>query len=245
MILYLSTIYYKKVVGIYKITNPKGRVYIGQSINVENRIQQYRSLINCKTQRKLYNSLKKYGPKQHCFNILEECNVEDLNTRERYYQDLYKCLENGLNCILTTSNSKSGKNSLESNLMRSRTMKGKNTGPRPDVSERNKIVHKGKSISEEHKLAISKKLKGKTRSYTGIRGEHLRKPVLQLDKNTGKIIKEFISLTEAGSSVNRGAGDIHRVLSGRGKTCAGYKWRYKENNGKYPVKFKYSNNLML
>jgi len=227
MILYLSTIYYKKMVGIYKITNPKGKVYIGQSIDVENRLSQYKNLINCKPQRKLYNSLKKYGPNQHCFAILEECTIEDLNTKERHYQDLYRCLENGLNCRLTTSNSKSGKNSLESNLLRSKTMKGKNTRPRPDVSERNKIIHKGKSISEEHKLAISKKLKGKTRSYTGVRGEYLRKPVLQIDKNTGKIINEFVSLAEAGRYVNRGVGDIHRVLSNRGKTCAGYSWEYK------------------
>lgn len=29
--------------GIYKVTNPKGKVYIGQSSNIENRFNDYRA----------------------------------------------------------------------------------------------------------------------------------------------------------------------------------------------------------
>jgi excinuclease UvrABC nuclease subunit len=30
------------MVGIYKITNPNGKVYIGQAINIDKRIQKYK-----------------------------------------------------------------------------------------------------------------------------------------------------------------------------------------------------------
>ena len=46
--------------GIYKITNPNGKVYIGQSIDIDKRWNKYK-VKNCKPQIRLYNSLNKYG----------------------------------------------------------------------------------------------------------------------------------------------------------------------------------------
>ena len=40
-----------KICGIYKITSPSNKIYIGQSININNRIVHYRNYI-CKDQRK-------------------------------------------------------------------------------------------------------------------------------------------------------------------------------------------------
>lgn len=216
------------MIGIYKITNPNGKVYIGQSIDIEHRFYEYKCTTNCASQIKLFRSLKKYGTNNHTFELLEECNIDMLNEKERYYQDYYDVLnENGLNCRLTTTNNKSGENSLESNTKRSQTMKGKNKRPRPDVVEKNKIVHKGKTISDAHKKAISNHFKGKPHPYQGPRGVSLRKPVLQYSEDKTILIKEHISIQEAAKSVNRGAGDIHRIVSGKGKTCAGYWWVYK------------------
>jgi group I intron endonuclease len=79
--------------GIYKITNPNDKIYIGQSINIENRIKKYKSL-QCKGQRILYNSIKKYGWGNHVFEIIEL--VEDdskLLERETYWKVYYKVLE--------------------------------------------------------------------------------------------------------------------------------------------------------
>lgn len=216
------------MIGIYKITNPNKKVYIGQSINIEHRFYEYSIITNCKSQIALFNSLKKYGPDLHTFEILEECTIDELNFKERYYQDYYNVLsEDGLNCRLTTTKDKFGKNTLESNIKRSNTMKGVKRGPRPDVTERNKKVHKGKHITDEHKQAISKYFKGKPHPYQGPRGVSLRKPILQYSEDKAILIKEHISIQEAAKSVNRGAGDIHRILSGKGKTCAGYWWVYK------------------
>lgn len=92
------------MVGIYKITSPSGKVYIGQSINILNRFNQYKSLSQTKGQKKLNYSFKKYGIDKHIFDIIEQCSIDLLNERERYWQDYYDVLNNGLNCILTDTN---------------------------------------------------------------------------------------------------------------------------------------------
>ncbi len=102
------------MVGIYKITSPSGRVYIGQSVNVEKRIKHYKYL-HCKKQRRLYNSLIKYGYENHVFEVVEECKFEDLNNLERYYQEKYNVLGKfGLSCELTNCNNGSRKLSEQS-----------------------------------------------------------------------------------------------------------------------------------
>lgn len=105
------------MIGIYKITNPNGKVYIGQTINIENRWNEYKSLSNSKSQIKIHNSLKKYGYKNHIFEIIEECDEKELNDRERYWQDYYNVIgKQGLNCRLTKTNDKSGSLSIETKL---------------------------------------------------------------------------------------------------------------------------------
>lgn len=87
--------------GIYKITSPSGRVYIGQSTNIKERFKNYSNPNRIKSQTKLYNSLKKYGVENHQFDIIEYCSEEDLNCSERFWQDEFDVLgQNGLNCSL-------------------------------------------------------------------------------------------------------------------------------------------------
>ena len=81
------------MVGIYKITNPNGRIYIGQSTDIKFRWGVYRKL-KCKDQPSLYNSLKKYGPENHQYEIIEECIVEDLDKKEIFWGLYYDVLSN-------------------------------------------------------------------------------------------------------------------------------------------------------
>lgn len=108
----------KKNIGIYKITNPNGRVYIGQSIDIDGRLKHY-YILHCKQQVKLYRSLKKYGVENHRFEVLELCNEEELNERERYYQEKYNCIKKGLNCVYTKTKDRSGKMSDETKKKKS------------------------------------------------------------------------------------------------------------------------------
>jgi group I intron endonuclease len=73
--------------GIYKITNPKGAIYIGQSKNVNERLTRYKKLQCCKSQHLLYRSFLKYGVNNHNFEILVigEYSKDELNKLENEY----------------------------------------------------------------------------------------------------------------------------------------------------------------
>lgn len=92
--------------GIYKIENPKGSIYIGQSKNVEERLGRYKKLQCCKFQLLLYRSFLKYGIENHTFEILEkgEFTKEDLNKLEKEYIVKYNSFRklNKLGMNLTT-----------------------------------------------------------------------------------------------------------------------------------------------
>ena len=94
--------------GIYKITNPKGRIYIGQSVNLNKRKSHYKNL-ECVKQIRIYNSLLKYGWENHKFEILTLCYEEQLNEFERDFQEAYDVINTGLNCYLTKTTDRSGK----------------------------------------------------------------------------------------------------------------------------------------
>jgi len=91
------------ICGIYKITSPTGRIYIGQSKDILYRTRKYKTVSkSLHSQPKIYNSLLKYGWDKHNFEIIEECSEEQLNCRERYWQDHYDVTsKNGMNCMLT------------------------------------------------------------------------------------------------------------------------------------------------
>lgn len=92
------------MIGIYKVTNHKGAIYIGQSRNIKKRFNAYRNKVEKnRGQPKLYNSLLKYGHETHTFEVIQECRLEELNIFERYWQEYYNACDRGnLNCTLTS-----------------------------------------------------------------------------------------------------------------------------------------------
>ncbi len=85
--------------GIYKITNIKnGKVYIGQSIDIEERWRQHKKDCNRRNQN-LYLAFRKYGLDSFYFEVLEE-TIPDRNLmaeRESYYIHQYDSIKNGYN----------------------------------------------------------------------------------------------------------------------------------------------------
>ncbi len=86
------------ICGIYKITSPTSRIYIGQSINICNRFLGYKNL-KCKSQVLLYNSFIKHGVDSHKFEIIHHCAPSKLNELEKSYIMMYNCFNTkyGLN----------------------------------------------------------------------------------------------------------------------------------------------------
>lgn len=143
------------MIGIYKITSPSNRVYIGQSIRIEERILEYKKNKNCNGQPKLLNSFLKYGIENHLFEIIEECDVILLNERERYWQEFYNVIIDGLNCILTNTNDKKA---VFSKNIREKMSKSKKGKKQSDAHVKKRVESKlGYKHSEETKNKISNK----------------------------------------------------------------------------------------
>lgn len=145
------------MIGIYKITSPSNKIYIGQSVDIEKRWKRY-SILDCKEQHRLYRSLKKYGAEKHKFEVICQCKIDELNEMERFYQDAFCSInDNGLNCKLTGTNERSGRLSDETKTKMSLSRMGRLVS----IETRKKIskANTGKKLSLDHraKLAASKK----------------------------------------------------------------------------------------
>ncbi len=207
------------MIGIYKITSPVGRIYIGQSIDVEKRFRQYQGLTYCKSQVRLYNSFKKYTPDSHIYEVLEECSFEDLNTRERYWQEQFQVMgKQGLNCKLTAT---SEQKQVMSQQVRSKISKTltENSFWKGKTQSEEHIKKRGESLSkhvktDEHKQNISKALKGKPLSdETKVMMSKSKKGKLR-DHNKPFFIDEieYRTLVDAGQKLNIHPTTINRRL---------------------------------
>lgn len=77
------------ITGIYKITSPNNRVYIGQSVDIHERWKFYYKPSQTKKQPKVHRSFTKYGVENHVFEIIEECSIEQLDERETFWKLYY------------------------------------------------------------------------------------------------------------------------------------------------------------
>ena len=192
--------------GIYKITNPEGKVYIGKSRNLDIRFDRYSKYNTLGRQPKLFDSFDEYGFENHTFDKLDK-NVE----LETYYIAEYDSYNNGLNA-------NKGGGGVISHSEESRTkisIAGKLNKGKRAVSHR-----KGKTIPDEVKMKISKTSKGKPKPGN-------RKPVLQYSKE-GEFIAEHISIEHAALAVKGNPSAISNTLrEGGGSTSSSYIWVYK------------------
>lgn len=84
---------------IYKITNKvNGKSYIGQTrYTVEFRWRQHQ---HKKDNTYFHNAIHKYGVENFIVETIEECNVEDLNSKEIFYIAKYDTFNNGYNLTI-------------------------------------------------------------------------------------------------------------------------------------------------
>lgn len=192
---------------IYKITSPSGKVYIGQTIDSVKRFSKYKKGC-CKKQTRLNNSFLKYGFENHKIEIIEECDVDLLNDRERYWQDYYNVLGlNGLNCKLTKSNDKSAKISQSTKEKLSKYFK------------ENPISYwKGKQLlfCGKYKMRLAKL--GKTQKEEHIKkakeNRKLNSSILILDTELGIFYNSVIDIS---NTYNINYKNISRKLNGQRK----------------------------
>jgi group I intron endonuclease len=178
-----------KIAGIYKITSPSQKVYIGQSFDLELRFRLY-SKMRCTGQRSLYNSLKKYGYESHRIEVIHclpfDIDQPTIDNYERLYIQLYK--ECGVKLLNLKDGGSKGKHCEATKLLISKKITGRTLSEahRKKMSENfTGAGHPffGKKATESHKQNISKALKGKTKTVEhrkavseGLTGKYLGVP---------------------------------------------------------------------
>ena len=206
---------FEKLPGVYVIKCLKnGKVYVGESINIKNRLRRYKK----ERTQLIGRALDKYGDDQF------EVHVE-------YFPDFKKpdllILEERL--ILQY-------NSLTPNGYNICNKGTDKTGMKHTEDSKIKIgnAHRGKVVSFETRKKLSLANKGKIQDPDFVKYRTIKKmkPILQIDKHTGELIKEWESIKSATDKLSNGknrTGDISKAIKGvRMKTAFGFKWRFKD-----------------
>jgi group I intron endonuclease len=175
--------------SIYKITNPLGKVYIGQSKNWQQRYAKYKRLC-CKTQIKLYSSLIKFGFNNHLFEIIQNnIPIDLLKIVEIYQIAVHNSYYNGLNGNHggggSIEQSKETRNKMsqshlgipmpqEKRIKISLTMKGMNRGTNNPMFGK-PAYNNGKPMSRQQKEKVSRSKKGKPWTQARIDAQEKRR----------------------------------------------------------------------
>lgn len=227
-------------IGIYKIISPSHRIYIGQSINIEQRWKGYFPS-QLRSQPKIKNSILKYGIKNHIFEVIEECNIENLTEREIYWKQYYLDQVKGdwskvLFCDLYDNGG-----GPRSEITKQKISNSKNGINRSQETKNNISLGKtGVKFSNKHKENITKSKIGckypnfKTRKDKGVSKKcHVKsviesksKPILQFDKNNN-FIQEFKSGAEASKLLNLPQSNINSCCNNKAKTCGSFIFKFK------------------
>ena len=189
------------MVGIYKITNPKGKIYIGQSININKRKYAYKCIDKRIMGPKIYNSIQKYGWKNHVFELIEECLVDKLFERETHWK------------IITLESQEWEWNKvLFCNLY--------DIGSFGPLSDHVKNKIRGQKRTEETKQKMRESKLGKP-------SNNKKKKISQYDLN-GDFLKTWDSLKEISLTLNLSHNSINRCCQEKQKKAFNYIWKYKE-----------------
>jgi len=227
------------MIGIYKITCViTNKIYIGQSINIENRFKQY-EYGSVKNQIKIYNSLKKYGYANHKFEIIEtfdNFNKELLTDREQYFINYYR--EEGWVLLNLREAGNNGRHNEETKLK---------------IGESNKIKLKGGNLSQKHIDNIKKSLINNKRrlgvktsddtkekmknSHRGVKKTTLhrqnisnaKKKIIEQYNMKNELINEFNCADDAIKHLNvKSSKHIRNCALGFKKSAYGFIWKYKK-----------------
>lgn len=198
--------------GIYKLTSPSGKVYIGQAYDLNKRFKRYRCL-DCKHQNALYNAFLKYTPKSFNVDILfitnDDTNIEFiLNQLEEDFINLYDCLApNGYNLKA------GGRNAKMSDESKKKMSDGQ--------------IKRRLNMSDEEKQQIIDK-GSKTR-------------MIKIDQYDleGNFIKTWESAKDAARELNiSSVGNISSVCRGGRKSTGGFMFKYNNELERYNSKAK-------
>ena len=210
---------------IYLVKNLQDKIiYIGQQIGTKS-IDEYKGsglLLN--------RAYKKYG--DGCFKreIIEYCNLHELNSKEELYIKQYNTkFPHGYNLTeggegmkgykyndnqkQNISNNKMGQKYPKEHGEKIRQAK---LGKKQTQETINKIIQ---TKASKHNIQPNLNLKNQYKSNS-------QKKILQYDLQNN-LLNEFQSAQEAGRCIGKSGNQIADCASGRQKTAYGFAWKYK------------------
>jgi group I intron endonuclease len=211
---------------IYLVKNQQNKiVYVGQQIGTKslNEYQGSGLLLN-----RAYN---KYGKDYFKQEIVEYCNVDELNDKEKLYIKQYNTkFPHGYNLTeggdgmkgykynnnqkQNISNAKNGQKYPKEHGEKIRQAK---LGKKRDPETINKIIQ---TKASKHNIKIDLTLKNQSRSNS-------QKTILQYDLQSN-LLNEYQSAQEAGRCLGKSGNSIADCAFGRQSTAYGFVWKYRE-----------------
>ena len=210
---------------IYLVKNSKNKVvYIGQQIGTKS-IESYKGsglLLN--------RAYKKYGETYFKREIIEYCDIDELNDKEKSYIKQYNTkFPHGYNLTDGGDGNKGLKFTKEQKQKVSQSKQGQKypkehgekiskskLGIKRDQKVIDKIIN---TKASKHDIKPNLTLKGNFKSNS-------QKKIIQLNLNN-QILNEFDSAQQAGRCLEKSGNQIADCASGSQKTAYGYKWSYK------------------
>lgn len=209
------------MVAIYKIQNPAGEVYIGQSSNYKRRFKEY-GIMMCKDQPRIYNSLCLHGAGNHIFSVVHELpsdsEVEVIDRYEQFYMDLYR--DCGVVLLNIREAGLNGKHDIS-------TVKKMSSVIRSDefcrkVSERNRGNKNW--VGKKHKQSTIEKMKlrvGAVREMYGRKGGLHPTAKKIIDTATGKI---YGCAEDAAKEIGMPKNSLRKRLTGYWENTTTFKY---------------------
>lgn len=213
---------------IYKISNSvNDKVYVGKTtVSIMSRWRQHKCAASCKENKcksKLYSAMRKYGKEKFYIDIIEECENDCADERERYWIEQLDSVRNGYN--ITTGGDGHGV---------------------IDVYDEREILalwKDGKMQNEINKITgVSVKVVKRILYKSGVTRDEIisrqsnyfrkiyGKPVYSYDLN-GAFISAYKSIQEASIDTGVHPSTIGHIINGRDESSNGFTFRdYKKDN---------------
>lgn len=212
------------MIGIYKMTNRlNGKVYIGSTSNskVREELHFKNSMIKQRKHLPLYSEMILIGKENFVFEMIEECEVSEIEEKEAYYIAKYNSTINGYNTVTTT-------HPMHDEKFREQNSKRLTEWNKEMWQDKEYRAMKSKESSklQKERLKSPKYLAEKSaqlKQYT----DSIKKPVGQYDKQ-GNLIAVFDGVREAERETGIDNSAIARVARGDKyrKTAKGFVWKY-------------------
>jgi group I intron endonuclease len=146
--------------GIYLLRNSlNGKVYVGQSVQIEIRFLQHKRSAKRGDKSHLYDAIRKYGDKAFTCEVLEECEPELFDEKESHWMLVHDCRnpERGYNFMPAGQNGRI----MDAKMRAILSEKSRGYKQTPEAIEKIRIAATGKTHTPETKAKISAANKGR------------------------------------------------------------------------------------